>query len=164
MMSYAGRHAALARCKEAGERTIGPYFKNLRAPRRSFDECRFDLAIRNDGPVTIRDCLLSVSVTNPSPVECDDRSDAGQPRLFQFSRENRTVSVSDGSGREEVQTVDVRLFPEHTMPFPSATFEVHVPAGESISSVTVDWRLYLDDAPSQSGTIDLGLELSRGGK
>jgi hypothetical protein len=34
----------------------------LKAPKRSSDEYTFGLAIRNDGPLTIRDCLLSVSM------------------------------------------------------------------------------------------------------
>jgi hypothetical protein len=33
----------------------------LKVPKKSSDEHIFGLAIRNDGPLTIRDCLLSVS-------------------------------------------------------------------------------------------------------
>jgi len=140
----------------ARQRAFDEQKTRLRAIKHSFDECTIELAIRNDGPITIRDCSLSIS------TQCDKNTTFTPPAengkwLFHFLpsevlRESYTMS---GTTRKMVPIRERKLFPEHATPFPGAKFTMSFPAGRPPRECTLDWVLYLDDAPSIRGVIDL---------
>ena len=135
----------------------------LEAPERDFDEYSFDIVIRNDGPITIRDALLSLAV-KALPSQELTREDMSQPWQFRSGgkvgpwrlrfAEVRKKRVSP-SGTEETESLAPVLFPEESMPYRNARFTVQGPKGQKAEAF-LEWRLYLDDAPTSCGTVDLG--------
>jgi hypothetical protein len=121
----------------------------------------FSLAIRNDGGVTIRDCLLYVAVTAPFEVIVDDREFGSSPHYFQFAAGNKVTkhgSSGFGSASEVEHRFEARLYPEQTCAFPGASFVARPPADTKDDlNCTLDWKLYLDNAPTSSGTLRVDL-------
>jgi hypothetical protein len=131
----------------------------LEAPKRSYDEYTFNLLIRNDGPLTIHECLLSVSVSAPFSVTTrSDIAAAEAPWTFHFNRPIR-LRITLPTGERESRPRS--LFPEQRSPFPEALFEARVACGGRIPESTMSWTLYLDDAPAVEGSVNLTAELSR---
>jgi len=130
--------------------------KRLKAPKRPFDEYTFELAIRNDGPITIRDCSLAL-VAHAGPEAKFAPKPTGERWTCHFLPESvlRQQYSQSGMTKEKVPVRERKLFPEQVTPFPDAKLVMHYPAGEVPKNCTVHWTLYLEDAPSVSGVIDL---------
>jgi hypothetical protein len=158
---YESRQASLQKMDSEGPFIRGEERNKLESPPRAFDEYSFSLAIRNDGGVTIRNCLLAVSVMAPFDVirPNDDDPLGPRPRYINFAAGN-TVTRYGSSGFGSSSEVEHRpaarlLYPEQTIPFPGASFVARPPVGRRALDCTLDWKLYLDDAPMCSGTLRL---------
>ncbi|HEU0010520.1 MAG TPA: ATP-binding protein [Verrucomicrobiae bacterium] len=139
------------------------------APRKTpdeySDEYTFDLHIRNDGSVTIHDCVLSVSHRVSDANRQVSFAHRGSQCLFQFTSENLVSTVDHGFGSAVEKKKEAKVFPEQSSVFPGSRLTVYVPAGTAIREGTLgvlEWRLYLNDAPSVSGFVDIGGEISSG--
>jgi hypothetical protein len=154
---YQSRQASLQEMRSEGMFIRGLQLTTLESPPRAFDEYSFSLAIRNDGGVTIRDCMLAVTVTAPFEVTTVKGYQLGSaPHYFDFAAGNEvTRSSSDpfGSGSQVERRSEARLHPEQRRTFPGTSFVARPPAGTSNLDCTLDWRLYLDNAPMCSGTL-----------
>lgn len=141
-------------------RAIEEQRKCLEAPKRTFDEYSLALAIRNDGPITIRDCYLSLFVRAETPVEVGPKP-PGESWVFHFLPETfvRQVSSQSGVTKERVPVRERKLFPEQVITFPEAKLTMRVPTGATPRNCTLHWTLYLEDAPSVTGVIDLTKEI-----
>lgn len=157
---YESRQESLRQEQSEGVSIRGERLEHLTSSPRAFDEYSFSLAIRNDGGVTIRECLLAVSVAAPFEVAVTGRQLGLQPHYFNFAVANKVTrygSFSFGSGSEREHRSEARLYPEQTRPFPGASFVARPPAGTGVANCTLDWTLYLDDAPASSGTLRVDL-------
>jgi hypothetical protein len=103
----------------------------LEAPRRESDTLEFKVGVRNDGPVTIRDCALLVAFRTIDSVRVGCSSLKNGPLLFHFSGQNRSTTkiaqVAFGGVSEERQTEAV-LYPQQVAVFPGVRLSVDVPA------------------------------------
>lgn len=131
--------------------------ERLEAPLRNFDRYGFHMSIANTGPITIRDCALTVKVDGLPPgsavVTSGDQIGLNE-WLFRMAEANRIVTIDRG-GMQTAQTVQVKLFPSQKVVFPGASFTVDVPAAGSVAGVTLAWTLYLEDSPQRSGSLSL---------
>ena len=125
----------------------------LEKPRRGFDEYTFVLSIRNDGPVTIKDCLLVVSFEPPFETKNDVSATRNRPMYFRFAPSRR--ATAKGGWKEYEDLPGPGLFPEQEVPFPGASFTVDLTSVTDLSNHFLNWRLYLDDAPMESGRFSL---------
>jgi hypothetical protein len=135
----------------------------LEAPERDYDEYSCDIVIRNDGPISIRDGLLSLAVKAPSSLKlaCGDKSESWHFRSadnlercrFRFAPTTKTKYVAP-SGRDSEVSRPI-LFPEQSISYRDARFTAHAPKGIKTEAI-LEWTLYLDGAPACSGSIDLG--------
>lgn len=93
--------------------------ERLAAPKRGFDECTFELSIRNDGPITIRDCSLALLARAELGVEFIPKPE-GERWMFHFLPTSivRQTSSQWGTSKETVPVRERKLFPEQVMPFP----------------------------------------------
>lgn len=114
--------------------------------------CAFRLILKNDGPVTIRDAALSVSVRGVLRVKCVG---SGQATDWGFGVFRTAARASSDKQPWEFALADSRLFPGQSLPFPGAGFVADVPPGGPISTDIIEWALYLDDAPSLTGFTEL---------
>jgi hypothetical protein len=130
--------------------------KNLVAPKQVFDEYKFEFGIRNDGQITIRDCMLVFVIKADVDAEFEEMP-VGKRVECHFLPEStiRQTSAHLGGTREVVPIRQTKLFPEEVMSFPDAKLVMHYPAGAIPKECTFHWTLYLDDTPSVSGEIDL---------
>jgi hypothetical protein len=157
---YQRRQVELKRClqRRAEEEEVVVVSRKkrieLEAPKRNFDEYIFDLLIRNDGPVTIRDSLLTLSFQVPPTLQVTHERRL-QPWQFRLAPTTRTIQQSPSGGRQTEILPHSFLFPENSMPFPEASFTVRLPRAHKLAEAVLNWKLYLDDAPSTSGSIDL---------
>jgi hypothetical protein len=140
----------------AGRRVLEEGKKRLEEPKRTFDEYAFELGIRNDGPITIQDCCLSLLIlagpeADFAPKPIDERW------IFHFLPESilRQTSSQWGTTKEKVPFRERKLFPEQVLPFPDAKLMMRYPAGATPKNCALNWTLYLEDAPSVNGVIDL---------
>lgn len=129
----------------------------LRAPKRDFNECTMELSLKNDGPITIRDCNLLVTIRSESQVTYSPVPHDGK-WLFHFHPDSvlRKSSALRGMPQESVPARGRKLFPQQAMPFPNAKLTMRLPVGATPKECTLHWVLYLEDAPPVSGNIDLG--------
>ena len=54
-----------------------------------------------------------------------------------------------------VYPIETKLFPDEEQQFPGATLSVDVPRGSPVEGTALNWRLYMEDSPSVSGSIQL---------
>ena len=159
---YERRQEALRKELDSEEVVIIPRERRtmLEAPKRTFDEYSFSLAIRNDGGVTIRDCVLAVSNSAPFEVTASGQRVGSKPHYFDFAAKNAVRRTSTGGPRasEHEMRSEARLHPEQIIAFPGADFVARPLAGSRGLDCTLEWRLYLDNAPTSSGTIRLPRE------
>jgi hypothetical protein len=138
----------------------------LEAPMGVTDQIGFGFQIRNDGAITIRDCALSLSYRSSDSRQTVGLALRNGPALFEFSAQNRAVRKTTGTAgwqAEEERSGLARLYPQQVMVFPGARVWISFPTGDPIQARSlgmVEWKLFLDDAPFVSGSIDLGDEIA----
>ncbi|PKO02906.1 MAG: hypothetical protein CVU43_05665 [Chloroflexi bacterium HGW-Chloroflexi-5] len=143
--------------KNAGEfvvpRTDEKALADLEAPRRDYDQYIFRLALVNTGQVTIRDLVLSISITTSS--ECYQvASPKGEELKFRFDEGSTSKNTLTGG---QYLPPEKKIFPGDRFFFPNEVWHIHVPAGTRIErrGILLRWTVYLDDAPPSMGEIDL---------
>lgn len=136
--------------------------KRLEVPKRTFDEYSFRLNVVNSGEVTIRDFLLSISFETPLKVFHTGESSKPQRESLsnvevQSGRELRYRFAGGQRIREDYLAPEKKIFPGDQDLFPNKSWIVHVPHGASIGAdnLVLHWMIYLDNAPSSSGEINL---------
>jgi len=146
--------------KPTGEQSLGiaaTFQELLPHLEKAFDVCAFRLFMTNDGPVTIRDALRSVTVRGSSEVRCIGGAGSTSDWRTTFFEGNPLPGSPDqpwllrfaDSGQSS------RLFPEQRVPFPGAEFALYAPPTSPSPSARIEWRLYLDDAPSSAGSVEI---------
>jgi len=138
-----------------------PSREELEAPIRTFDEYSFRLNVANSGEVTIRDFLLSISFETPFGV-FDSRESLNPPQdspwgfEVQSGKELR-YRFAEGQRNRRDSPPEKKIFPGDRVLFPNKAWTVHVPHGASlqVGASVLRWAIYLDDAPSSSGEINL---------
>jgi hypothetical protein len=127
---------------------------------RTTDSYSFGLCIKNTGPITIRDCLLELRVeglfTNIFGMPIKEMQ---EPRFFPLVNRQNQVEEHDsaidaGVSQRSRAVVADKLFPGQEQPFPGATLTLDI-SRESIETAALIWRLYLEDSPPISGSIQL---------
>jgi hypothetical protein len=129
--------------------------EDLEAPKRTFDEYLLRFSVANVGEVTIRDFLLVIRFESEFKVFLEtlyslENVQRGTDLPFRFS----------GSGRfPNAASPEIKIFPGDRAQFPNIVWHVNVPEGANPreGDITVRWVIYLDDAPSVSGEIALGV-------
>jgi len=129
----------------------------LEAPPRTFDRYGFLLSIKNTGPITMRDCALSVEFDDlASVVRCGGRVPDEKGRwVFRLAAEEKIVAAEQ-YGSQTAYSFETRLFPLQEILFPGASFVAEVPIGFDVAGASLRWALYLDDSPALSGSVQLG--------
>lgn len=128
-----------------GYRHLGPSPQELELehePERTYDELTFCSTICNTGEVTVRDYLLEVSVTS------------------------RYVVCSPDNWQDETKTkwawyMDTKIYPSLQYPYPAGKWQVKLPIGSQVrpTDVLFKWTVYIDDAPPNTGEIDLSTQI-----
>jgi hypothetical protein len=72
---------------------------------------------------------------------------------FRFAPSRR--ATAKGGWKEYEDLPGPGLFPEQEVPFPGASFTVDLTSVTDLSNHFLNWRLYLDDAPMESGRFSL---------
>jgi hypothetical protein len=148
---------------EAGElvlygRAGYPSHDHLDAPKRSFDEYDFQLAVVNSGELTIRDFVLALRLARHDQhvrlvgAHCPE---IGAEARFRFLR-----AAEKGVPNP---TQEKKLFPEDRVHFPDYEWSLHVSSEAKLEpgKLLLDWIIYLDDAIPSKGVLDLGDALQR---
>lgn len=138
-------------------------------PKRDYDEWSFGLAVVNSDELTVRDFLLSLTLTGDAPLYTHGSTGDGEYEVKQvFDRElkwrlaegvTKTTNTLMGS---EYTPPESKLFPYDRVVCPWGEWLVHewlvhLPVGSALKSndVVIRWTIYLDDAPPSFGEIDL---------
>jgi Putative DNA-binding domain len=137
-----------------------PSREELEAPQRTFDEYSFRLNVANSGEVTIRDFLLSISFETPFKVFDPESSNPPQDLPWGFEvRSGRELRYRFAQGQRNrgQSPPDNKIFPGDRVLFPNKSWTLHAPHGVSlqIGTSVLHWVIYLDNAPSSSGEINL---------
>lgn len=127
--------------------------RELEAPERDYDEYSFNIFISNDGPITIRDCLLTLSFQVPPHLKLTTERHV-PPWQFRLAPTTRTIHRNPFGG-SQTEILPHNFFPENSMPFPGASFTARYPRDQPLLEAVLSWKLYLDNAPSTCGSIDL---------
>lgn len=122
---------------EAAIKRYPEAFLDLMDARFTPDVLRFDLSIRNDGELTIRDPVVEFSESWSSDAFGNATPDSQVVRI-------------DMPG-EVVYPGDERTLPNSSREFRCKPAKSIMPA-----SVIVRWRVFLDNAPPSMGELDLG--------
>ena len=123
-------------------------------PTRAY-YCR--LNIRNDGPRSIEQCLLTVSM-NVENIVSGKRWTPGasgdkEPYRFPMPFDDPPDLMS---AHLESETLSGdKLYPGQVHNYPGAKFLVYVSAGAKAWRASLEWTLFLDDAPPVSSSLDL---------
>ena len=130
------------------------------APKRGYDEYSFRLNIVNTGEVTIRDFLLSLTFSTDLKIggqgTFDNRIEevaAGKVFRFRFAEGVRKTTGPSA----EYSPAEKKLFPDDRVWFPTRDWVIQVATGQQIKgkSIVLGWTIYLDDAPPNSGEINV---------
>ncbi len=135
----------------------------LEAPRRAFDEYRFEIVIENIGEVTIRDLMLYLRFDTDVEV-CRTINRAGKQSIslkegkalrFRFDEGVRKAELPGKRGNFVPPTR--KLFPGDHVLFPDEHWYGHIPADSATRnhSLLMHWAVYLDDTPPAFGEIDI---------
>jgi hypothetical protein len=130
-----------------------PTRETLEAPKRSFDEYQFQIAVLNTGELTIRDFVLAVRiVTQNEKLEFvgDQLPKIGTESRFRF-QQAEFAAVGHLPER--------KLFPGDRVFFPAQTWSLSVTAGSNLlaDSLVLEWTIFLDDTAPNRGALDLAV-------
>ncbi len=161
---FRNRQAQL-KSEQENEEFIRPErIKFLETPKAESDLYEIDFVIQNDGPITIKDCVLSIAFQEPQEATVTSPPHVLGSRDFQFSANNLTSTQSSGFGVAVESKREMKLFPGQTMPFPDARIGLNVPADTVIKEgawPALNWMLFLNDAPPVCGSFDIGAEIKK---
>ncbi len=132
--------AALEAFAADAESAIGRYpetFLDLMSAKFAPDEIRFDLSIRNDGELTIRDPSVELA-------------QSGSSDAFGNLGGDRSVARIDMTG-EILYPGDERLIPNSTR-----TFRCKPGEPIAVGDFIIVWKVFLDNALPSMGRLDLG--------
>jgi hypothetical protein len=135
-----------------------PPKEELEAPMRTFDEYSFLMVVRNSGEVTIRDFLLSLRFKSLFKLVDGEHRNLGTPWYSEVKRDQEhRYRFPVGQRDTGIHLPEKKIFPSDRVSFPDKRWAVHVPCGSHITAddVVLKWVIYLDDAPSSFGEIDL---------